>query len=203
MFEALFGGSQPTLQQAGLDPGTQKQIKSAVADAGLSDKDLAAKYNAGVSEAGNQALQTEGQMGQRAAQTGENNSMLQAIRNQYRAQGQNKIGSVIRSNNMNLPFQRAHSIDLATKAVFAQKQVDTQNNIALMQANNDAEIARANALYGVLSGAGTLAGAYIGGRMKGGVERPYTPTDQTINEFNGPSFSSVEGGMASRVPNIG
>lgn len=206
MFESLLGGGDtPTLKQAALDSGTVNQINKAVADAGQSDNEMLARYSAGVADAGKQAGQSEDQANQRAAQTGENNGLMQAIRNQYNQLGNKGVNRVATANQLNLPFQRSHAIDLATKAAFAQKQVETQNNMALMQASNDAEIARANVLYGVLSGAGTLGGAYLGASMRGGKEsvRPNTPSDDTIDRFNGPKIDSIEGGIASRVPFTG
>lgn len=192
MFDALLGKSAPDLAVAPLDPGTAKMIQSMQAQTDGSDSEIAGKYNAGVKEAGNQALQKDGN--QRASQTGEDAGMSQAIRNQYNQIGGNQIGRVMDSNKLNTPLYRSHAIDMATKAIFAQKQVDTQNNMALMSANNNAEIARANALYGVLSGTGAVAGAYVGSHMRssrsGGVngfQSPEMGSAYNMNNYGGPN----------------
>lgn len=202
MFEALTGNT-PTLQQASLDPGTQKLIGDAVSTAGQSDATTAAKYNNGVSESGGQGLQTEAAGKQEAAGLGMNNGFGQAIRNQYNGISGGQTNSLMRTNQMNTPFYRQQALDMATKAAFAQKQVENQNYMQLMQANTDAEIARANVLNGVLTGAGTLAGAYMGSRMRGSRSSPMGQSPSLGSEFQMNNYGGANtfGGsdMAARL----
>lgn len=186
MFDQLFGKSAPNLNVAPLDSGTQQLITGMANDAGQSDSQISDKHNAGVAAAGNQALQSDTQGNQEAARTGQNSAMLSAIRNQYNGIAGDQINNVMKSNEMNAPLYRAQMLDMAVKARFAQKQVDNQNYTKLMEANTNAEMARASTLYGILSGAGNVAGAYVGSRMGGGRRRQSGP----VAGFNMPSMGS-------------
>lgn len=192
----LFGNDGPTYKTVELDAGTKQLIDQKQQRALASNQEVANELNAGVREAGEQALQTTEQVNERAAQTGEDPGMLKAIQNQYRKVADDSIGRVVRANENNASMIRAQRLESAAKAALAKQNVETQNYSNLMNAMNQAEMARAQLLSSIFSTGGMAAGMFMANRKKG----PVTESD-TINSFNGPQIedagysTGLRGGM--------
>jgi hypothetical protein len=181
----LGGGGGPDLKIVPLDPGTQNLINNQVKNANVSTGEIASKMNAGVQDAGNQAMQTSDGLNQRAAQTGESAGSLQAIRNQYNKYAGDAVGNVVRSNQANAAMTRANWQNQAARNAIAQSQVQTQNYEMMTQAMNAADAARAQVLSNVLGVGGMAAGMYLGGRQ---------PRQQhgSVNSEQGGSHGTME-----------
>lgn len=160
----LFGESDPKREIIPLDADTQNLINAASKRSQQSDSALAGDLNAGVT----QSIQSTGltspdQTQQRAAQTGEDFGMMNAIRNQYKGIANKDINSVVRKNNSNVPLLRSNLLSQASAYNQAQTQVQTDAFVKLQEANMMADQARANALRGVLGGVGAMVGAVAAG----------------------------------------
>lgn len=189
----LFGSSAPTLDVAPLDPTTQQIQGDMLKQTTKSDSALKQQLNEGVGASGNQALQTDAQAKQENAQFGNAGlggaGLSQAIRNQYNGIGGKRISDVEKSNNMGMPMFRSQMVDAAVKARFAQKQIDNQNYTNFVKSTMDADMARANVLYGVLSSVGVATGAVIGG-SRGGGRRQRAPGG--YNNYAASGFNSED-----------
>lgn len=158
-----LGGDGPTYNVVPLDGGTQKLIGDAQTRSGRSDAAIAAEANQGVSEAGNQALQSDQSMNQKAAGSAQDPGMLQAIRNQYNQVAGKSINNVVKQNQLHSSFMRAQMMQDSAHAALAQQQVETQNYTAFTQAMNQAEMARSQVLSSVLGVAGMAGGMAMSG----------------------------------------
>lgn len=162
IIDGLLGGNGPSLNIVPLDAGTTKIIGDQTTRAGQSDASLGAQDNAGVKAAGQLPMQTDQQIGQQAAGTGQNASMLQAIRNQYSNQAGKGIQNIVNQNQNQVGMQRAQMMQQASQAALAQQQVETTNFSMLSQAMNQADAARSQILSGILGVGGMAAGMAMG-----------------------------------------
>ena len=149
--------SAPSLNVVPLDPGTQQIIQGQYKDATSSNASLAGKANQGI---------TSNTFGMKdpatqAASTGDSASMFKAIQNKYGQEASKGINQVVRNNNMNVPFMRDPLLNTASHGQLAMHNIEAQNSAALVQAQFQAEMARAEVLRGIFSGAGTAIGYSI------------------------------------------
>lgn len=154
----FFGLTDDSIQPgiAQIDPKTQSLIKDEFSHATSSNGDISKQLNSGIAASADRAGLSADQSA-RAAQTGENPGMFDAIRNQYRNIAQKDIRTITQKNDNTIPLQRDNWIKQATAHMMAQSQVQTEANSKLQQANMMADQARAQALNSIL-GAGGMAG---------------------------------------------
>lgn len=157
-----FGGKGVSYTPVDIDPKTQKLIDDSVTRATASNEEIAGKLNQGVNDTGNQALQTDQSLKQEAAQTGQDPSMLQAIRNQFNQSAGKGIQRIISNNNNQAQLTKANWLQQSAQYSMAQQNVATQNFAALTQAYSDSQMARAQLISSVLSLGGTAGGMMMG-----------------------------------------
>lgn len=197
LLDSLTGGDSPTLNVVPLDSGTTKLISDQQTRAQQSSGDLAAQANAGVKDSGNQMLQSDQSLNQEAAKSGQNPSMLSAIRNQYNNVAGKGIQQIVNKNTNNTSMARAQLIQEAAKSQMAQQQVETQNYQELANAMNQAEAARAQVLNSIFGAAGTAGGMYLGKSGRRQTVRPNTASDSMFEGAGGQSFSNVGEGYGN------
>lgn len=164
----LFGSKGVSYTPAEIDPKTQQLINDSVTRAAAPTSEVADKLNQGVNQAGNQAMQSDQQMQQQAAQTGQDPSMLQAIRNQFNQSAGKGIQRIVNTNNNQAQLTKASWLQQAYQHSMAQQQVATQNYEALTQAYSNAQMARGQVLASIFSLGGTAGGMAMQQSRKGG-----------------------------------
>lgn len=169
LFQSFTTGKGPERQTVDLDPTTQQMINDTVNRASSDPSQFAARANAGVGEAGQQAFQSPEQMAQQSAGMGEYNqeAMGTAIQNKYRQLAGKDIGHITRTNDINSLMMKGNALHRAAGMALAQQQVRTQNFEALTQAYNDNQMARAQVIKGIL-GRGGEAYAQLSNNNRGG-----------------------------------
>jgi exosome complex RNA-binding protein Csl4 len=123
-------------------------------------------------------LQTNDQANARSAQTGENSTGLQAIRNQYNKVAGDAVGGIIRQNQNNAAIQKSQWQQQAARSAIAQQQVQTQNYEMMTNAMNQADMARAQVLSSILGVGGMAAGMYAGSHHSRPPSAPRAPGGQ-------------------------
>jgi hypothetical protein len=161
----LITGGPPSATSVPLDPGTQKIVHDQYVQA--SDPNLGAKITAGSEQGANAVLGGGKTVDQQAASSGwQNPAMLQAIRNQYQNAAKGGISQVMKTAANQLPFQRDQMTTRAAGSALAMNNIEMQNNEMQMEAQFNAEIARAQVLQAILGGVGMGMGYKMAG-MKG------------------------------------
>lgn len=164
---AFGGGNAPDYRAAQLDPGTKKLIQDSINRGTASDQKLSAELNQGVGSA--QLGQSDQGLKQEAAASGQNPAVLSAIRNQYNQAAGKSIQGLVEKNNLNMGMVRNQRLQMAAQAAMAKMGVETMNYEKLQEANMTAEMARGQALTGILQMGGMVGGAAMGGGMGGGM----------------------------------
>lgn len=170
-----------------LDPRASQLITDAATRASQSPEQIAAMRNAGVNQAGGQALQSDQSLQNQSAGMGQDDHMLRAIRNQYGHNAQEGINSIVQKNEINAPITKGAMLHHAAKMALAKQNVTNQNYQMLTDAYNQANAARAGVISNALSLGGTVGGMAMGsqsgGRRGGG---------GNMNNFNSGTDNTYE-----------
>lgn len=162
---SLLGDEPPQRKVVPLDQGTKKLVDQMYGQA--IDPNLGQKMTTGM-EPMSEALLNSGKSAQQeAAGTGQNPAMLEAIRNQYKTQAQGGISRIMKQTNREIPFQRQQMLQSAGSGMNMLNEIEIKNQQALMEAQFNADMARAQVLQGIFGAGGMVIGAKMA-NSKGG-----------------------------------
>lgn len=177
----LFGSGQGvTANVVPLDDQTNQLISAGVNRATAPSDQVANNLNAGVGDSTSSLAGPS--VDQRAAKTGENAPMLQAIKNQYNQVAGKDIQRITNQNRINADVTKSQWLKQYAAGAMAQQNVATQNYASLTNAYNQSQMARAQVLSSILG----LGGVAVG-----------------IGASRGRRSSGSMGGSALREPQLG
>ena len=183
----LFTGDGPSRTIVGLDPTTNKLINTQINQA--TDPNLSQTLQSGAAQSGQNMLQTDTGATQEAAGMGQNPAMMQAIRNQYNNVAGKHINQLMQQSNNTSEITRAAMLQRAQASAHASAQVQISNYERMVDAMNNAEMARAQTISGILGLGGMAAGMAMGrGRRQGRA--------MSMDEFN--SLDRPQGNMSDQ-----